>query len=241
VDGPYPSGHDGAIAVAEVQLKRPASSRSVQLGWSIALLACAAQTAAHLTNELVLGGRFHQLDAGADGNTFAWVNTLAIVSLVILVLAGAVGGVMRWSRAAILAVGLGLLALDDATGVHDRLHELRVASLLGPPAAAAAAALGAFALLLALVFVLLWAETGQAQAGARWMIRAGLLALAAAVATRVVGATFTLVGTFSTALRAFAVAGGQGLDLAGWILVAAGYAVRVRDSARDQSSSPPPH
>ncbi len=73
------------------------------------------------------------------------------------------------------------------------------------------------------------------------MIRAGLIALAAAVATRAVGAAFTLEGTFNSTLRPFAVAGEQGLDLAGWILVTAGYAAILRDSAPDQSSSPPPH
>jgi hypothetical protein len=241
VDGAYPAGHDWLIAVAEVQLKRAAGSRSVLLGWSIALLACAAQTAGHLTNELVLGGRYRQLEAGADGNTFAWVNVSAIVALAVLVLVGALAGVMRCSRAVILAWGLALLAVDDATGFHDRLRGLRAASLPGPPGAAGAGALVAFAMLLALVFVLLWAETGRTQEGARWMIRAGLIALAAAVATRAVGAAFTLEGTFSSTLRAFAVAGEQGLDLAGWILVTAGYAVILRDSVPDQSSSPPPH
>lgn len=241
MDGGYPQGHDPVIAVAETQLRRPAGSRSIRLGWSIALLACSAQTAAHLTNELVLDSRFHQLEAGADGNTFAWVNTFAIAALAALALAGALAGLRHRLRALVLAAGLGLLALDDATGFHDSLRELRLAWLPGPPDTVRAGALVAFALLLALVFVLLWSETSRAQDDARWMIRAGLFALAAAVATRVVGAAFTLEGTFSSTARAFAVAGEQGLDLAGWILVAAGYAVSLRDSAAAQSSSPPPH
>jgi hypothetical protein len=187
-------------------------------------------------NELVLDSRFHQLEAGVDGTTFAWINTATILALTALVLAAALAGVMRRVRAIVLASGLALLALDDATGFHDRLRGLQLAALPGPPDAARAGAVAAFAMLLALVFVLLWAEAGRAQEDARRMIRVGLLALAAAVVTRVVGAALTLEGTFSSTLRAVAVAGEQGLDLAGWILVTAGCAVSLR-----HSSSPPPH
>ena len=79
MDGASCRRHDSAIAATEVQLRRQASSGSVRLGWSIVLVALAAQTAAYLTNELVLGGRYHQLDAAADRTPFAWANTLAIV------------------------------------------------------------------------------------------------------------------------------------------------------------------
>src|SRR5207249_8753447 len=114
----------------------------------------------------------------------AWANTLAIVSLVVLVVAGATRGLMRSSRAAFLAVGLGLLAADDATGAHDRLRGFHVSALPGPPRTAAALALTAFALLLAIVFVLLWTESERAPASARALMRLGLLALALAVVTR---------------------------------------------------------
>ena len=50
------------------------------------------QTAVYLTNELVLDTRFHQLNAAADGTLFAWANTLAIVSLAVLVVAAAARG-----------------------------------------------------------------------------------------------------------------------------------------------------
>jgi hypothetical protein len=212
----------------------------VRLGWSIAVLAFAAQTAAYLTNELVLDRRFHQLDIGADGTVFAWANTLAIVSLAVLVALSAARRLNRVWRAAALVLGLGLLALDDATGAHDRLTDLRADSLPGRPEDAAVVALAVFVGLLAAVFVLLWAESGRISRGARWTMRAGLLTLAAAVAVRVGGAAFgreTVGGT----VGALGIAGEQGLDLVGWILLAAGYAAGFRDSAGAQSSSPPPH
>ena len=137
---------------------------------------------------------------------------------------------MRTSRAAVLAVGLGLLAVDDATGAHDRLREFRVSALPGPPRTAEAVALAAFVLLLAIVFVLLWAESERAPAGARPMMLVGLLALTVAVGTRLVGAVFGRHETYSDVVRAVGVAVEQGLDLGGWILVASGYALSVRDS-----------
>jgi len=233
--------YDSAIAATEAQPRRQASPGGVRLGWSIALLACVVQTAVYLTNELVLDTRFHQLNAAADGTLFAWANILAIVSLAVLVVAAGARGVMRPSRSAVLALGLGLLAVDDATGAHDRIRGFRISALPGPPRTAEAVALAAFALLLAIVFVLLWAESDRAPARAKAMMRAGLLALAFAVVTRLVGAVFGRHETYSDVVRAVGVAVEQGLDLGGWILVAAGYALSVRASARGQSSSPPPH
>jgi hypothetical protein len=176
----------------------------------------------------------------ADRTPFAWANTVAIAALAVLVVVAAVGGVARRPRAALLAVGLGLLAADDATGVHDRLFDLRASPLPGSPRAAAVGALVAFALLLVIVFALLWAESDRAPAGARRMMQAGLLALAVAVATRVVGAVLGGEEAFSDVVRAVGVAAEQDLDLGGWILVAAGYAASLRASAPDQSSSRPP-
>jgi mannose/fructose/N-acetylgalactosamine-specific phosphotransferase system component IIC len=236
-----PPTYDSAIAVTEAQLRRQASSGGIRLGWSIALLACVVQTAAYLTNELVLDTRFHQLDAATDGTLFAWANTLAIVCLTVVVITAAIRGLMRTSRATVLAVGLGLLAVDDATGAHDRMRGFRMSSLPGPPRTAEAVTLAAFVLLLAIVFFLLWAEGGGAPGRAKGMMRAGLLALAFAVVTRLVGAVFGRDGTYDDVVRAVGVAVEQGLDLGGWILVAAGYALSVGASAPGQSSSPPPH
>lgn len=199
------------------------------------------QTAVYLTNELVLDTRFHQLDAAADGTLFAWANTLAIVSVAVMVVAAGASGVMRPSRSALLGLGLGLLAVDDATGAHDRMRGFRMSALPGPPRTAEAVALAAFALLLAIVFVLLWAESGRAPVRAKAMMRAGLVALAFAVVTRLVGAAFGRHETYDDVVRAVGVAVEQGLDLGGWLLVAAGYALSVGASARGHSSSPPPH
>jgi len=207
---------------------------------SIAVLACAVQTAAYLTNELMLDGRYHQLNVAADRTVFGWANTFAIVLLAVLVALVAGRRLTRPWHAAVLVLGLGLLAVDDATGTHDRLRDLRVESIPGPSEAPAAIALVAFAALLAVVFLVLWTESGQVSADARRLIRVGLLALASAVLLRVIGAAFARE-TFGESVRALGVAVEQGLDFVGWIMVATGFAVALRDSAPSYSSSPPPH
>ena len=212
----------------------------MRLGWSIAVLACSAQTAAYLTNEFVLDSRYHQLDIAADGTLFAWANTLAIVSLAVLLALAAARRRIGVGRATALVLGLVLLALDDATGAHDRLTDLRAESLPGRPETAAVVVVAAFAVLLVSVFVLLWAESGRLSRGAQRTMRVGLLTLAVAVAARAAGAAFGL-GAVGETVRALGIAVEQGVDLIGWILVAAGYAAGLRDSARAQSSSPPPH
>jgi len=207
----------------------------VRLAWSTAVLACAAQTAAYLVNALVLDERFHQLNVASDGTVFAWANTLAIVSLAVLVVIAAGRGAAAASHAAVLALGFCLIALDDATGAHDRLRDLASDSPI-----VAAGGLGAFAVLLGVVFVLLWSESGKLSLGARTTMRIGLLTLAAAALGRVVGAPFANA-TFDQTVRACGVAVEQGLDFLGWMLVAAGYTLGLRERTRAQSSSPPPH
>ena len=167
------------------------------------------QTAVYLTNELVLDTRFHQLDAAADGTLFAWANALAIVSSPSWSSLPARVGSCEHARGR-SGPGLGLLALDDATAPTTGCGDSASPVCPVHPRTAEAVALAAFALLLAIVFVLLWAESDRAPARAKAMMRAGLLALAFAVATRLVGAVFGRHETYSDAVRAVGVAVEQG-------------------------------
>ena len=208
-----PSTYDSAIAATEVQPRRQASPGGVRLGWSIALLACVVQTAVYLTNELVLDTGFHQLNAAADGTLFAWANTLAIVSLAVP------GGRGRrpWGHAsvALCCSGPGSRASrgrrrnwrprPDAGIPHVALpvRPARQRPSRGSVRAAAGdrvrPALGRER-----------PRAGRAKA----MMRAGLLALAFAVVTRLVGAVFGRHETYSDVVPSRRRRGGeQGLDL----------------------------
>jgi hypothetical protein len=201
------------------------------LPWALAVLAVAVQTTAHLVNELILGGRYDQLAATADANAFGRTNTLAIALSALLTAAAAFSRAGIRPRRIVLSASLAFLAVDDALGLHDRIRAL--------PGATAAAAAAAFGAILALVLVLLSGEARRAQVAAQRLLVVGLLALVAGVVVRLIGAFFTLEGAVGGTTKAVGVAVEQGLDLGGWILVAAGLLAALLE--RPQSSSPPPH
>ena len=207
------------------------SGRVARWSWALAGLAVAVQTTAHLVNELTLGGRYPQLSAAVDSNAFGRANTLAIALSALLTAVGAFSRRGVDPRRIVLSASLAFLAVDDAMGLHDRMR-----ALAGPREAAAAVG---FAGVLALVFVLLSAETRRMRLSARRLMIVGLLALAAGVALRAVGLYVTVAQWFGDTIMAAGVAVQQGLGLGGWILVAAGLLAALVERA--QPSSPPPH
>jgi MFS family permease len=206
------------------------SRAGARWGWAFAGAVVLAQAAGHLLNELALSERHRWLNAAVDASIFGRANTLSIVLCAAIAGLGVALGTRTRPRL-LLCLALVLLAVDDATGVHDRLRRL--------PRAEEAVAAAGFALLLVLVLVLLAAEAIHAAGAARRLLGVGILALAAAVAVRVAGAYAHAGSTLGGTTKAIAVAVEQGLDLGGWILVGAGLLAAV--AARAQPSSPPPH
>ena len=199
-------------------------------GWAFAVLVVALQTATHLVNALVLDPPHRWLDAAVDASVFGRANTVAIVLCALFAGLGAALG-PRTARRLLLSLALVLLAVDDATGLHDRIRDF--------PHPFDVTAAVAFALLLGLVLVLLALEARQAPSVARRLLAAGLLVLGLAVAVRVVGAATNVGQGIGETKKALGVAAEQGLDLGGWLLAAAGLASALL--AERYSPSPPPH
>ncbi len=191
-----------------------ASGWVTRWSWALAGLAVAVQTTAHLVNELMLGGRYPQLAAAVDGNAFGRANTLSIALSAILTAVAAFSRVGIRRRRIVLSAALAFLAVDDAMGLHDRIRAL--------PTPTETVAAAAFAAVLALVLLLLSAETRRMRFAPRRLLIAGLLALVAGFALRLVGAFVTVADTVGGTATAVGVAIEQGLGLGGWILVAAG-------------------
>jgi hypothetical protein len=205
--------------MSETRFRRWPSSRALaRWGWAVAVVAVTLQTATHLVNALVLDRRRRWLDAAVDASVFGRANTVAIGLCALFAAVGAALGA-RKARRLLLSLALLLLAIDDATGLHDRIRDL-------PRTPALAAAVG-FALLLGLVLVLLTVEARQAPSAARRLLAAGLLALGVAVLVRVVGAAADVGRGIGETKKALGVAAEQGLDLGGWFLVAAGLAASL--------------
>jgi H+/gluconate symporter-like permease len=109
---------------------------------------------------------------------------------------------------------------DDATGIHDRFTTLGARNaMLG---------LG-LACLIVLTGWLLFREAAVAGRVPRLLIFAGLAALVLAVGVRLVAAASALGADLDATTRAVAVAGEQGLDFGGWVLVASGLAVLLSE------------
>lgn len=217
--------------MSETRFRRRPSMRALaRWGWAVAVLVVALQTATHLVNALVLDRRRRWLDAAVDASVFGRANTAAIGLCALCAAAGATLGA-RTARRLLLSLALLLLAVDDATGLHDRIRSL--------PRSFELAVAVAFALLLGFVLGLLMVEARQAPAAARRLLVAGLLALGLAVAVRIVGAAADVGRGMGETKKALGVAAEQGLDLGGWFLVAAGLASALL--AEVYSPSPPPH
>ena len=146
--------------MSETRFRRrwPSSRALARWGWAVAVVVVALQTATHLVNALVLDQRRRWLDAAVDASIFGRANTVAIGLCALFAAVGAALGA-REARRLLLSLALLLLAVDDATGLHDRIRDLPRTVELGAAAA--------FALLLGLVLVLLVLEARQAPPVAR--------------------------------------------------------------------------
>jgi hypothetical protein len=187
------------------------------------MLVVGLQTVADLTNAFLLAHPHPGLDAAVDRNVFDWASfcaaVLAAVSLLILAM------IAKGRSAAVLALLVGFLAVDDLSNLHDRLGAAFSRTLPQP-----LDRLGDWSTpilylpLLATTFGLLWVHgTRVAPAPAR-QIRAALALLAGAITVRVFAGMLEIGNLHASAgIRALGVAVLEGMELGAWILVAAAF------------------
>jgi hypothetical protein len=198
--------------------------------WVLAALAVAVQSAAHLTNAFLLGGRYRSLDAAVDASVFGRANSLAIGLSAALVALAARRGRRRASRL-LLSGCLFLVMVDDATGFHDRSENSLSAN---------EAVLGlAIVCLLALTAWLLLREAALASPATRLLLVVGLSALASAVVVRLIAAASGVGASLDTTTKALGVACEQGLDFGGWVLVATGLLALLAREGERSGEEPP--
>ena len=188
-----------------------------------ALLAVTAQSAAHLGNEFLLDGRYRSLDAAVDASVFGRANSLVIGLSAVLVALAARQTTRRAPRL-LLSACLLIVMADDATGLHDRLDLSARKAMLGL----------AFACLLALTAWLLLREAALATRAPRVLLVLGLAALASAVAVRVIEEASAVGAGLDATEKALGVAAEQGLDFAGWVLVATGLYALLAERKEDE-------
>jgi hypothetical protein len=212
--------------VVSIQEEDPAcpeagAARVVRAGALMAGFAVLAQCAAHVGNRAWLESR--HLNADVDGNLLTWLTAGATIAGALAALT--IGLVVRERRIQLLLLSavLGLLALDDVIALHERVGG-KTTGLLGIEGDYGRALWPALYFpLLFFVLVTLWQLAGRIVAPAAVAIRVGLALLVAAVGAEMLWSAWHLgggqIGDWPDTIQ---VAIEEGMELAGWILIAAG-------------------
>jgi hypothetical protein len=224
---------ESAAAGTDVSFRPTTAARIVAGGWLVAVLTVAAQTAAHLTNAFALGRAHPGLDLAVDRNVFDWMSfSAALVAatglIVLMTLAPA-----RRRSAALLALLVPFLAVDDLTNLHDRLGVPFAGALPSPFDRVDEWSTPVLYLpVLALTFCLLLCHARSTTKPAR-QVQAALFLLTAAVAVRVFVAILAIREVHpGEASRVIGVAVLEGAELGAWILLAASFLAVAADAAR---------
>jgi hypothetical protein len=197
------------------------AARLVRAGVLLAVFAVFAQSTAHVVNRASVENR--HLNADVDGNLLTWLTAGATIAGALAALTIGVLFRERRIQLTLLSAILGLLALDDVIAVHERVSG-KTTGLLGIDGDYGRALWPVLSFpLLFFVTVALWRLAGRTFATAGFAIRLGLGLLVAAVAAEVLWSAWHLrggqIGDWPDTIQ---VAIEEGMEFAGWILIASG-------------------
>ncbi|MFM7617329.1 MAG: hypothetical protein ACKO72_07705 [Actinomycetes bacterium] len=192
---------------------------------ALAVLAAIVQGVAHLVNAVPLDFRFGLLNADADQGVFTWASSAAT-----LVAAAAVATValqVERCRALLLATAaiVAFFSLDDAVALHERITIAEI----GPIEHAGRILwVTCTSPVLAFAFIGLAVLARRAPGGVGRRIMVGLWSLVAAIALEFTSPIWFALGSDHGGwLYEFEAAVEEGLELAGWLLVAGGALAAV--------------
>jgi hypothetical protein len=196
----------------------------VRVGFLIAAVAVLVQTVAHLGNEFLLDDRVEGLDADVEGNAFTWASSVATFTVALAAALHAVAFERQRREFFVLAGLAAWFSLDDVAIIHERVALKLGEDLLGlPDYLAVRLWLILYLPLLLLAGIALWRIAQEAQPPADGAVLLGLGLLVASIPVELVGAlTRKLAEDGTDVPETFRVALEEGLELGGWILLAAG-------------------
>jgi hypothetical protein len=206
--------------------------RIARFMFRLAAVAFVSLGVVHMFNFLALDSQYVALDADEDSSAWSWasVTATAMAGVLLALLAATVVSSKGFKFAAAVAI---FLSLDDYIRIHENIgsavtlfpHSVR---LLWPII---------YLPLLGALFIVLWRICESRAPEVRLMTRSGLLMLVAAVVLEVFTVALFAVDqgheSFGYELE---VAFEEGLELAGWLLIAGGMAAAlVTQLGRDRS------
>lgn len=226
-----------------VRADPPASLQTravVRFALLLTAAAVSVQTICQLINGLVLHGRYRGLDADADGTSFTWASTVATFSLAVAAMA--IGRLDR-SRArplTVLAALAAFFSLDDVAQIHEQLAEV------GTTALGLSGFSQAGRLVWPVLYLPLFAVTvivvGRylvrlALPRTRFLAWTGLGMLALAVVAEAIAAVLVRSGYgYGSGPYVIEVAFEEGLELAGWALIATAALAELTRALRGDPS-----
>ena len=220
-----------------------ASDRLLRVGLVLAVAGTAVQTLIHLVNLFALGDRYYHLDVSAEQTAFSWASTVAtFAAACAALLLAARPDTPRRGRMLLLAAALAYLSLDDFIELHERLGDW-VGDELGLPEAIGPRiwVIVYLPVLVAAALLLVWSALSSPPRPRRYQL-AGIGLLVAAVLSEGLGVLTKLLEEHGIETPHRLRAGlEEGLELGGWILIAAGLvAVLYAGPVSDSDRSPDP-
>lgn len=193
------------------------------MGLRLALVAAIVQTTAHLTNEFLLDDRVQGLDADLEGTVFTWASSVATFVVAFAAFLHAAAFEVHRSAFAVLAAITLWFSLDDVAVIHERLALKLGEDVLNlPDYAAVRLWLILYLPLLLLAGALLWQLAKELGPQMGRALRLGLALLVASIPVEIVGLVTRRIAEHGTEVpENFRVAAEEGLELSGWIVVAA--------------------
>jgi hypothetical protein len=211
---------DGSEAVAE---------RLCVAGVLLGAGSFGALVLAHLVNHALFDGDVWNLNPGTEGNAWTWASSAAVFAAGFAALVRAVAVEERRTTFAWLAAALMFFSLDDAVEIHEQVGRAVGTRLLesAPGYMQNRTWLVLYIPLLIFVALTLWRESTGSHP-ARRTLRLGLWLLVAAVVSEAFGLVTKPIDRRGVAWPDILRVGvEEGIELAGWIVAAAGLTALV--------------
>jgi hypothetical protein len=211
----------------------------LRVGIRLAVLAALFLTTAHLTNEFLLDDKVEGLDADVEGTSFTWGSSVATFAVAWAAALHVAAFQNRRRELAILAAIAVWFSLDDVVIVHERVALKLGEDLLGLPGYAAVRLwLILYLPLLLLVGLILWRLAQAAAAPVDRALRLGLGLLVASIPVEIAGLVTRRIAEDGTDVPDdLRVALEEGLELSGWIVLAAAMTAFLWSSVTREGSN----
>jgi hypothetical protein len=203
--------------------------RLVVTGVFLACLAVTVQTALYVADVYALDRRVDLFDLDNEGGVATWAGSVAIFSTGFVVLLLALVESSRRLRLLALAAALTFFSLDDAVALHERLGLGTTRALDVSPMYVRVAWPALYLPLLVAVAALILQLARTSTGLVRRLLVVGLAALVGAVALEIAGLALDVIPDLKETawLSTVHIVLEEGAELAGWILLTTGLAVRL--------------